>query len=75
MVALQPTLPYAGAMDQNKTSLERAFDLARSGDCRSVTEIRARLKSEGYNEADISGGSLLKQLRALIDASASGSGR
>ncbi|HEV7277170.1 MAG TPA: hypothetical protein VGN80_12860 [Devosiaceae bacterium] len=62
-------------MDQNKTSLERAFDLARSGDCRSVTEIRTRLKSEGYNESDITGGALLKQLRALIEARASESGR
>ena len=60
-------------MDQNKTSLERAFELARSGGCRSVTEIRSRLKSEGYSESDISGGALTKQLRELINEGAAGS--
>ena len=47
------------------TTLERAFELARSGSCASVQDIRRRLKSEGYDqvEAHLSGPSLGKQLR------------
>lgn len=28
--------------------IERAFELARSGDCRSLAEVRARLNAEHY---------------------------
>ncbi|MFD0988156.1 hypothetical protein [Methyloligella solikamskensis] len=53
-------------MDQHTTSLERAFELARSGHCRTVAEIRKILKAEGYSEADFVGKSLTDQLKALM---------
>jgi hypothetical protein len=42
-------------MDVNVTALERAFDLAKSGECRTVGDIRSRLKQEGYSDAQIIG--------------------
>jgi hypothetical protein len=60
------------SMDHNVRALERAFELARSGKCASVTEIRKRLKAEGYAAATVAGTALSKQLRALI-ATARGS--
>jgi hypothetical protein len=53
-------------MNGTKTSLERAFELAASGSCRTVEEIRYKLRSEGYREKDVAGPSLFKQLKALI---------
>ena len=60
-----PTPPLArlGAMDQNKTTLERAFDLAGSGI--SLSDIRARLKAEGYDERQLHGCALNSQLNQL----------
>lgn len=49
-----------------QTTLERAFDLAKSGRCRSMDEVRARLKAEGYDVQALQGKVLLSQLRALI---------
>lgn len=34
------------------TALERAFELARSGQCRSVSEILRRLKKEDRTEVE-----------------------
>jgi hypothetical protein len=47
------------------TTVERAFELARSGSCASVQDIRRQLKSEGHDqvEAHLAGPSLGKQLR------------
>jgi hypothetical protein len=53
-------------MEPHKTAIERAFDLARSGNFSTVDEIRRRLKAESYNEDQIIGRSLTAQLRALI---------
>ena len=53
-------------MDPNKTTIERAFDLARSGQCQTIHEIRSRLNVEGYDAATIAGRSLLMQLRKLM---------
>jgi hypothetical protein len=55
-------------MDHTVTAIERAFQLAKSGDCASVHKIRKRLKTEGYSVAQITGGVLLRQLNALIKA-------
>jgi hypothetical protein len=55
-------------MNPSTTELERAFQLAESGDCRSVEEIRKKLISEGYYAAQITGKTLLRQLQALISA-------
>ena len=46
--------------------MERAFMLARSGDCANVDAIVRILKLEGYDQNQIEGKSLKKQLNALI---------
>ena len=52
------------------TTLERAFDLARSGRYASVQEIRLALKAERFDnvEAHLAGPSVGRQLRALCEA-------
>ena len=55
------------SMDINKTALERAFDLARSGTCLNLEDIIRKLKSEGYVNGQIEGPSLKKQLLVLIE--------
>ena len=52
------------------TAVERAFELARSGRCAGVAQIRAQLKAEGHSGAQIWGPSLTRQLRALCNAAA-----
>lgn len=54
------------AMDQNVSALERAFQLADSGDYSTVADIKRRLLAEGYSDAPVEGYQLNKQLRALI---------
>jgi hypothetical protein len=56
-------------MSMHPTPVERAFQLARSGECATVDEIRQRMKREGVDHAQISGPMLLKQLRALCTES------
>lgn len=53
-------------MEQNKSAIERAFELARSGTCKTVNEIKQKLREEGYNDDMIIGRSLWMQLRTLI---------
>lgn len=48
------------------TALERAFELARSGEFGSVEQIRARLKVEGYDPRHVQGKALTKQLKGII---------
>jgi len=55
----------ADAVDPH-SSLERAFELARSGRYASIDEIKQRLKAELYDQHMIEGRSLRSQLRALI---------
>ena len=40
-------------MSHRMSTLERAYALARSGECAGVSEIKAKLKREGY--ADVAG--------------------
>lgn len=49
------------------STLERAFELARSGEYASASEIRRQLKVEGYSDADkqLYGQSLVSQLRKI----------
>jgi hypothetical protein len=47
------------------TCLERAFELARSGACAGVQDIRKQLRAEGYAEAQLYGSALSRQLRDL----------
>jgi hypothetical protein len=56
-------------MDYRPTGVERAFILAASGRVRSVSEVRAALRSEGYPEdGQLSGTTISKQLAKLIAA-------
>jgi len=51
------------------TIIQRAFEIARSGKARSVTEIRMQLRLEGFDHIQShfsSSSSLQKQLRDLI---------
>ena len=42
-------------MDENTTALERAFQLATSGRCASVKDIRVTLAAEGYPREQLTG--------------------
>ena len=51
------------------TTLERAFDLARSGECATVNDIRMRLKAERFDQVDahLAGPAIARQLRSLCE--------
>ena len=55
-------------MDHSVTALERAFQIAKSGDCKSISDLRKQLRKEGYSLDKITGRTLFKQLEALIKA-------
>lgn len=52
------------------TTLERAFQLARSGEVRGIVDIKARLRAEGYGDAatQLTGPKLISELRRLCVA-------
>jgi hypothetical protein len=58
--------------------IERAFELARSGDYRSVAEIERRLSREGFSFAEVQGQIrpplIRRQLSTLCRTSAARSG-
>ncbi|WGM32793.1 hypothetical protein [Brevundimonas sp. NIBR11] len=49
------------------TTLERAYELARSGQCRTVGDIKSKLQQEGHERVQdrLYGGSLTSALRKL----------
>jgi hypothetical protein len=51
-------------------TVERAFELARSGECANVREIRDRLKEEGFSHVmeHLDGAFIKRQLSELIKA-------
>ncbi len=53
-------------MQLNQTMLERAFELAKSGEYSTVNIIKGKLKAEGYPLDEVDGKSLTAQLRALM---------
>ena len=57
-------------MDRRLTALERAFELARSGTCADVAQVRQQLKIEGYPRDQLTGPSLIRQIRDLCIAAA-----
>ncbi len=61
-------------MTSRPTALERAFALARTGDYPGLSELRARLKAEGYAVLQLEGPALLRQLRELCSASRKANG-
>ena len=52
----------------NDGTVVRAFELARSGTCHSIGDIRRTLRLEGFNLVDqhLVGASIKKQLVALM---------
>ena len=52
------------------TTIERAYELAKSGSCRTVGDIKAKLQSEGHERVQdrLYGGSLTSALRKLCTA-------
>jgi hypothetical protein len=51
-------------------TLERAFELAQSGDCTTIDDIRRRLKTESYAQVDahLAGATVRRQLLDLCKA-------
>jgi hypothetical protein len=60
-------------MNTRRTTLERAYDLATTGECSGILDIRTRLKAEGYDavDAQLYGPGLTKALRRLCAAARS----
>ena len=53
-------------MQQNLTTIERAFQLAETQRCTTIEELRKVLRAEGYSPGHIMGRALTKQLRDLM---------
>jgi hypothetical protein len=51
---------------ERQSTLERAFELARSGRVSSVSELRTVLKQELHDVAQVQGRQLTRQLKDLI---------
>jgi hypothetical protein len=51
-------------------TVSRAFELAKSGTCKNINDIRRRLKQEGYSAIDehFSGPTMKRQLTILLKA-------
>ena len=51
------------------STLERAFQLARTGECLNLSEIRQRLKRERHDQVDahLQGHAIGRQLKALCE--------
>lgn len=56
--------------EANASTVERAFQLARTGACHSVVEIRRRLHVEGYDgvHGHLNGSTIQRQLREALAA-------
>ena len=52
------------------TTIERAYQLARSGECATVSEIKSKLRSEGYGDVagQLYGPTIQRSLRQLCTA-------
>jgi hypothetical protein len=59
-------------MHDGRSTLERAFELAREGRCRSVGDIRRKLSAERHDRVEdhLSGTAIRKQLRLAIATAA-----
>lgn len=62
---MDPTEATNGSPGRRLSTVERAFELARSGNCRSIEEIVRRLKQEQMDQVDahLGGSSIRKDLR------------
>ena len=56
--------------DTRVTTIERAFQLAKAGACRSISDIRNQLSAEGYDgvHGHLDGMSIKRQLNAALAA-------
>jgi len=53
-------------MEPNKTAIERAFELARSGTVSNVSQLKDKVRAEGYDPDQLSGSELHRQFRGII---------
>jgi hypothetical protein len=51
--------------DPNVSALERAFQMARSGQYATVAKIRMALTKEGYSASQVEGPELIRQLQSI----------
>ena len=65
---LSSTFSSRTDMKTDRTALERAFELARSGKFANVTEVKLTVAREGYAMGQMEGPMLARQLKALIKA-------
>lgn len=47
-------------------AIQRAFELARSGECSSIRDLRDRLTAEGFSASQLEGPTLIRQLREVL---------
>jgi hypothetical protein len=57
-------------VENRLSQLERAFELAKSGRCTTVADIKRKLREEGYLDDQVEGRLLFSQLNALMKQSA-----
>ena len=59
-------------MVPGKSTLERAFELARSGRFDNVSQLKAAVIAEGYDRYQLEGAALSRQLSSLIRSATEG---
>ena len=61
---------YLEGMTFRPTTIERAYELAKGGSCRTVGDIKTKLQAEGHERVQdrLYGGSLTSALRKLCTA-------
>lgn len=61
-------------MTYRLTTVERAYQLAESGECANVGDIKRRLSSEGYSDVQgqLYGATITSALRKLCDKARAG---
>lgn len=66
-MSLRCNQPHMLEMDIQPTTIERAYQLAASGECENLMAIKARLNQEGYSNviAHLTGPSIQSALRKL----------
>jgi tRNA G26 N,N-dimethylase Trm1 len=67
-------MPDRSEAPRQPTTIERAYQMARSGECRSLEEIAIGLRREGYEAvaAHLAGASIRRDLRQICAQAAKG---
>lgn len=57
-------------MTHRPTTIERAYELARSGECRTLSDVKQRLSADGHDriQEHLYGGTISAALRKLCQA-------